>query len=102
MRKAGDVCFAEVSRDSEGRTLFVVEYNYEYVFFFFLHEFYWHGSVILTKNLNAGTFGLVDYTNYEDMKYAVSCGNTCFDIHAIFLIHVFSSIQQLTFSCVVR
>lgn len=35
MRKAGDVCFAEVSRDSEG------------------------------------TFGLVDYTNYEDMKYAI-------------------------------
>ncbi|CAK9141585.1 unnamed protein product [Ilex paraguariensis] len=35
MRKAGDMCFAEVSRDSEG------------------------------------TFGLVDYTNYEDMKYAI-------------------------------
>ncbi|KAK4489795.1 hypothetical protein RD792_000436 [Penstemon davidsonii] len=35
MRKAGDVCFAEVSRDSEG------------------------------------TYGLVDYTNYEDMKYAM-------------------------------
>ncbi|XP_022875487.1 serine/arginine-rich splicing factor SR34A isoform X2 [Olea europaea var. sylvestris] len=35
MRKAGDVCFAEVSRDSEG------------------------------------TYGLVDYTNYEDMKYAI-------------------------------
>ncbi|KAJ0452200.1 putative RNA recognition motif domain, nucleotide-binding alpha-beta plait domain superfamily [Helianthus annuus] len=35
MRKAGDVCFAEVSRDSKG------------------------------------TFGLVDYTNYEDMKYAI-------------------------------
>ncbi|WJX34393.1 Serine/arginine-rich splicing factor sr34a [Trifolium repens] len=35
MRKAGDVCFAEVSRDSEG------------------------------------TFGLVDYTNYDDMKYAI-------------------------------
>lgn len=35
MRKAGDVCFAEVSRDSEG------------------------------------TFGLVDYTNSEDMKYAI-------------------------------
>ncbi|KAL2477850.1 Serine/arginine-rich splicing factor SR34A [Forsythia ovata] len=36
MRKAGDVCFAEVSRDSEG------------------------------------TYGLVDYTNIEDVKYAVS------------------------------
>ncbi|KAL8130504.1 hypothetical protein V2J09_019659 [Rumex salicifolius] len=35
MRKAGDVCFAEVSRDSEG------------------------------------TYGLVDYTNSEDMKYAM-------------------------------
>ncbi|XP_057522621.1 serine/arginine-rich splicing factor SR34A isoform X2 [Amaranthus tricolor] len=35
MRKAGDVCFVEVSRDSEG------------------------------------TFGLVDYTNSEDMKYAL-------------------------------
>lgn len=35
MRKAGDVCFAEVSRDSQG------------------------------------TFGLVDYTNYDDMKYAI-------------------------------
>ncbi|KAL5539138.1 hypothetical protein UlMin_024242 [Ulmus minor] len=35
MRKAGDVCFAEVTRDSEG------------------------------------TFGIVDYTNYDDMKYAV-------------------------------
>ncbi|KAL9240583.1 hypothetical protein vseg_014784 [Gypsophila vaccaria] len=35
MRKAGDVCFAEVSQDSEG------------------------------------TFGLVDYTNHEDMKYAI-------------------------------
>ncbi|KAL5145740.1 Serine/arginine-rich splicing factor SR34A [Glycine soja] len=35
MRKAGDVCFAEVSRDSEG------------------------------------TFGIVDYTNYDDMKYAI-------------------------------
>ncbi|KAL6527011.1 Serine/arginine-rich splicing factor sr34a [Orobanche gracilis] len=35
MRKAGDVCFAEVSRDSEG------------------------------------TYGKVDYTNYEDMKYAI-------------------------------
>lgn len=35
MRKAGDVCFAEVSADSKG------------------------------------TFGLVDYTNYEDMKYAI-------------------------------
>ncbi|KAL1550650.1 Serine/arginine-rich splicing factor sr34a [Salvia divinorum] len=35
MRKAGEVCFAEVSRDSEG------------------------------------TYGLVDYTNYDDMKYAM-------------------------------
>ncbi|KAG6429436.1 hypothetical protein SASPL_107487 [Salvia splendens] len=35
MRKAGDVCFAEVSRDSEG------------------------------------TYGLVDYTNYDDMKYGM-------------------------------
>ncbi|KAF4398853.1 hypothetical protein G4B88_023447, partial [Cannabis sativa] len=35
MRKAGDVCFAEVSRDGDG------------------------------------TFGLVDYTNYDDMKYAI-------------------------------
>ncbi|PQP95157.1 serine/arginine-rich splicing factor SR34A [Prunus yedoensis var. nudiflora] len=35
MRKAGDVCFAEVSRDSEG------------------------------------TYGLVDYTNSDDMKYAI-------------------------------
>lgn len=35
MRKAGDVCFAEVYRDGEG------------------------------------TYGLVDYTNYEDLKYAV-------------------------------
>uniref|UniRef100_A0A1D1Y742 Pre-mRNA-splicing factor SF2 n=2 Tax=Anthurium amnicola TaxID=1678845 RepID=A0A1D1Y742_9ARAE len=35
MRKAGDVCFAEVFRDSDG------------------------------------TFGLVDYTNSEDMKYAI-------------------------------
>ncbi|PKI53909.1 hypothetical protein CRG98_025703 [Punica granatum] len=35
MRKAGDVCFADVSRDSDG------------------------------------TFGIVDYTNYEDMKYAI-------------------------------
>ncbi|KAG8381584.1 hypothetical protein BUALT_Bualt06G0136700 [Buddleja alternifolia] len=35
MRKAGDVCFAEVSRDGDG------------------------------------TYGLVDYTNYEDMKYAI-------------------------------
>ncbi|KAM5557792.1 serine/arginine-rich splicing factor SR34A [Rosa sericea] len=35
MRKAGDVCFAEVCRDSEG------------------------------------TYGLVDYNNYDDMKYAV-------------------------------
>ncbi|CAI9774210.1 unnamed protein product [Fraxinus pennsylvanica] len=35
MRKAGDVCFAEVSRDGDG------------------------------------TFGVVDYTNYEDMKYAI-------------------------------
>ncbi|XP_016444025.1 serine/arginine-rich splicing factor SR34A [Nicotiana tabacum] len=35
MRKAGEVCFAEVSRDSEG------------------------------------TFGMVDYTTYEDMKYAI-------------------------------
>ncbi|CBI23080.3 hypothetical protein VitviT2T_025488 [Vitis vinifera] len=35
MRKAGDVCFAEVSRDADG------------------------------------TFGLVDYTNHEDMKYAI-------------------------------
>lgn len=35
MRKAGDVCFAEVSTDREG------------------------------------TFGLVDYTNYDDMKYAI-------------------------------
>ncbi|XP_071721785.1 serine/arginine-rich splicing factor SR34A-like [Rutidosis leptorrhynchoides] len=35
MRKAGDVCFADVSRDSDG------------------------------------TFGIVDYTNHEDMKYAI-------------------------------
>ncbi|KZV43119.1 hypothetical protein F511_04511 [Dorcoceras hygrometricum] len=35
MRKAGDVCFAEVYRDGEG------------------------------------TYGLVDYTNYEDLKYAI-------------------------------
>ncbi|KAL2556381.1 serine/arginine-rich splicing factor SR34A [Forsythia ovata] len=35
MRKAGDVCFAEVSRDRDG------------------------------------TFGIVDYTSYEDMKYAI-------------------------------
>ncbi|CAB62448.1 PRE-MRNA SPLICING FACTOR SF2-like protein [Arabidopsis thaliana] len=35
MRKAGDVCFAEVTRDSDG------------------------------------TYGVVDYTNYDDMKYAV-------------------------------
>ncbi|CAL9247045.1 unnamed protein product [Arabidopsis halleri] len=35
MRKAGDVCFAEVTRDSDG------------------------------------TYGVVDYTNYDDMKYAI-------------------------------
>ncbi|XWS50266.1 hypothetical protein CRYUN_Cryun12cG0073600 [Craigia yunnanensis] len=35
MRKAGDVCFAEISRDSDG------------------------------------TFGIVDYTNDDDMKYAI-------------------------------
>ncbi|CAN8254841.1 unnamed protein product [Cochlearia groenlandica] len=35
MRKAGDVCFAEVTRDSHG------------------------------------TYGVVDYTNYDDMKYAI-------------------------------
>ncbi|KAK4745436.1 hypothetical protein SAY87_011748 [Trapa incisa] len=35
MRKAGDVCFADVSRDRDG------------------------------------TFGIVDYTNYDDMKYAI-------------------------------
>ncbi|KAJ9146180.1 hypothetical protein P3X46_028482 [Hevea brasiliensis] len=35
MRKAGEVCFAEVSRDSDG------------------------------------AFGIVDYTNYEDMKYSI-------------------------------
>uniref|UniRef100_A0A1J3IBW8 Serine/arginine-rich splicing factor SR34A n=1 Tax=Noccaea caerulescens TaxID=107243 RepID=A0A1J3IBW8_NOCCA len=35
MRKAGDVCFAEVTRDS------------------------------------VGTYGVVDYTNYDDMKYAI-------------------------------
>ncbi|KAF5732001.1 serine/arginine-rich splicing factor SR34A-like [Tripterygium wilfordii] len=35
MRKAGDVCFAEVSRDGDGAT------------------------------------GIVDYTNYDDMKYAI-------------------------------
>ncbi|MBA0588324.1 hypothetical protein Gorai_001434 [Gossypium raimondii] len=35
MRKAGDVCFAEISRDSDG------------------------------------TFGIVDYTSYDDMKYAI-------------------------------
>ncbi|KAE8694291.1 Serine/arginine-rich splicing factor SR34A [Hibiscus syriacus] len=35
MRKAGDVCFAEISRDSDG------------------------------------TFGIVDFTNYDDMKYAI-------------------------------
>ncbi|CAN1251096.1 Serine/arginine-rich splicing factor SR34A [Linum perenne] len=35
MRKAGDVCFAEVSRDADG------------------------------------TFGIVDYTNHDDMKYAI-------------------------------
>ncbi|XP_038686320.1 serine/arginine-rich splicing factor SR34A [Tripterygium wilfordii] len=35
MRKAGDVCFAEISRDGDG------------------------------------AFGVVDYTNYDDMKYAI-------------------------------
>ncbi|CAH8362535.1 unnamed protein product, partial [Eruca vesicaria subsp. sativa] len=35
MRKAGDVCFTEVTRDSDG------------------------------------TYGVVDYTNYDDMKYAI-------------------------------
>ncbi|XWS61408.1 hypothetical protein CRYUN_Cryun07bG0123700 [Craigia yunnanensis] len=35
MRKAGDVCFTEISRDSDG------------------------------------TFGIVDYTNYDDMKYSI-------------------------------
>ncbi|XP_039046005.1 serine/arginine-rich splicing factor SR34A-like [Hibiscus syriacus] len=35
MLKAGDVCFAEISRDSDG------------------------------------TFGIVDFTNYDDMKYAI-------------------------------
>ncbi|KAE8720596.1 Serine/arginine-rich-splicing factor SR34 [Hibiscus syriacus] len=35
MQKAGDVCFAEISRDSDG------------------------------------TFGIVDFTNYDDMKYAI-------------------------------
>ncbi|PPR94030.1 hypothetical protein GOBAR_AA26640 [Gossypium barbadense] len=36
MRKAGDMCFVEISRDSDG------------------------------------TFGIVDFTNYDDMKYAIS------------------------------
>ncbi|CAL9223536.1 unnamed protein product [Arabidopsis halleri] len=36
MRKAGDVCYSEVTRNSDG-----------------------------------GTYGVVDYTNYDDMKYAI-------------------------------
>ncbi|XP_040936421.1 serine/arginine-rich splicing factor SR34A isoform X4 [Gossypium hirsutum] len=36
MRKAGDMCFVEISHDSDG------------------------------------TFGIVDFTNYDDMKYAIS------------------------------
>lgn len=29
-------------------------------------------------SLHEGTFGLVDYTNYEDMKYAVSSNNNIY------------------------
>ncbi|KDO52800.1 hypothetical protein CISIN_1g0226881mg, partial [Citrus sinensis] len=54
MRKAGDVCFAEVSRDSEG----------------------WQSPAMILLTLNflcvySGTYGVVDYTNPEDMKYAI-------------------------------
>lgn len=106
MRKAGDVCFAEVSRDSEGIKWAACRDNtfmfmwpcfidYMDIFeelssVFLAHHIFissmiqfwkiiianlclwigWNGGCAFL--LSAGTYGLVDYTNYEDMKYAVS------------------------------
>lgn len=57
MRKAGDVCFAEVSRDSKGTC-----YN---IIFNLLLSVAW--IYFSNKSPYSGTFGLVDYTNYDDI-----------------------------------
>ncbi|GER24735.1 serine/arginine-rich splicing factor 9 [Striga asiatica] len=57
MRRAGDVCFSEVFHEGSDWTFYclvVVEDSYS-----------------ATTFLRVGKTGIVDYTNYDDMKYAI-------------------------------
>ncbi|KAA3486365.1 Pre-mRNA-splicing factor SF2-like protein [Gossypium australe] len=60
MRKAGDVCFSQVFRDRGGKRN--NPYHAIYCINTSIHYYY---------NFFAGMTGIVDYTNYDDMKYAI-------------------------------
>ena len=106
MRKGGDVCFSQVFRDGRGEThsnwnvgLLILPEAWGFVCFTILWEvcicdckkslwtfFHCFLASIMSDSLMyyccfLGTTGIVDYTNYDDMKYAVSicfssfCGN---------------------------
>lgn len=101
MRKAGDVCFSQVFRDRGGELIGFYDlavtkqccfcnfqdiaslnvFSYLVVMGELKSNLLFRGSMHFTFNesdlLNDGKFagmtGIVDYTNYDDMKYAVSC-----------------------------
>ncbi|KAK9139341.1 hypothetical protein Scep_009022 [Stephania cephalantha] len=60
MRRAGDVCFSEVFRDGGGTTR--IEKCFE------PHDM-WAKELAIEET--GCTTGIVDYTNYDDMKYAI-------------------------------
>ncbi|KAJ0110713.1 hypothetical protein Patl1_01004 [Pistacia atlantica] len=59
MRRAGDVCFSQVFRDGSGKIF------RDMLVLYFPLCFSIYGDCF------AGTTGIVDYTNYDDMKHAI-------------------------------
>ena len=67
MRRAGDVCFSQVFRDRGGKLDNYYSLVLPIPFCGVLNL-----VLIALCNFLVGMTGIVDYTNYDDMKYAVS------------------------------
>lgn len=63
MRRAGDVCFSQVYRERDGRH----DISHDVLLSTGIHCILDLRTIFIL-----GMRGIVDYTNYDDMKYAVS------------------------------
>ncbi|XP_048595059.1 serine/arginine-rich-splicing factor SR34 isoform X1 [Brassica napus] len=66
MRKGGEVCFSQVFRDGRGIFSYLAQ-EYSCLCDFYMEML----SIYILDCLYTGTTGIVDYTSYEDMKYAI-------------------------------